>query len=182
MREAKKLTRFERRVIERVVLGEKPTAVVRELDPDCVRPDVKASKIMARPRVKAALAALEDDALHSAGVTRAWIANELRRIASANLFNDDGTPKELSKLDADTRAAIGSIKFKDGKITEVRTWNKREALSELASIAGLKREQVIAPQNVGPGLTVIVQQAVQVIGSSTGPQQAHVFINLPKPA
>lgn len=194
MSDAKKLTRFERRVIERVVLGEKPTAVVRELDPKCARPDVKASKILARPHVQAARAKMEDDALASAGVTRAWIVNELRKVASATLYHEDGSPKDIRKLDPETASAVCGVEVNEvyagrgkkrkviGAVTKLRILNRKDALAELSAIAGLKRDQGAPPVAVGPGLTVIVQQAVQVNGAAgAGPQQTRVQVNLPKP-
>jgi uncharacterized protein YjiS (DUF1127 family) len=183
----KRLTRLQRAFCSRVVLGEQQTRVMRELQPHLTAPAIKASKWMALPQVKAEIARLEDDALHSAGITRAMIVNEFRRIGFANLFDEHGAPKDLAKLDEDTRAAVSSIEYSDdGKVKRVRTWSKREALSELAAIAGLKREQAIAPQNIGPGLTVIVQQAVQVNAATNnagiGPSQTRVVVSLPPPS
>lgn len=193
---ARKLTRFERRVIERVILGEKATPVVRDLDPACARPDVKASKILARPHVKDALAKMEADALVAAGITRVQIVRELGRIAFADprrLFAENGEVRPLHELDADTAATIASVEVEEmfagrgeeraqvGVMRKVKTWNKREALSELATIAGMKRGENQGGVPIGPGLTVIVQQAAQ-IGAQQVVQQRRVDVSLPKPA
>lgn len=194
MSDARPLTPFERRLLERVVVhGEKPTAAVRALDPKIKYPDAKASKILARPHVQAARAKMEDDAIASAGVTRTWIINELRKIASATLYHEDGTPKDIRKLDPETASAVCAVEVDEvyagrgkkrravGAVTKLKILNRKDALAELSAIAGLKRDQGAPPAAIGPGLTVIVQQAVKVDGSGQGPQQTRVHINLPKP-
>lgn len=199
MPKTKKLSRFARNFAERVARGEKQTIVMRDLRPDMERPDVAASKLMARPEVRELVEKLSSDALAAAGITRVMIAKELGRIAFADprrLLNADGTPKNITELDDDDAAAIAGVDVEDlfagkgesrehvGSVRKFKLWNKREALSELATIAKMKRNDELPPPNIGPGLTVVIQQAIQVNGvqQASGPSLQRVTVDLPKPA
>lgn len=195
MAEAKRLTQLQRRFSHHVALGRTQTEALRLAGWTGARPDVKASKLMALEHVREHVAKLKDDALETAGVTRAMIAQELKRIAFADprkLENDDGSGKKLSDLDDDTAASVASVEFEElyegrgedrkqvGRVRKVKTWNKNAALTELASIASMKRNEGPPNVAVGPGLTVIVQQGVQVQGQQV--VQAHrVEVLLPPP-
>lgn len=190
-----RLTRFQRRFAQVVASGVKPTQALRDLKWIGTRPDVKASKLMALPHVREYIETLESDALRAAGVSRAMIARELARIAFADprkVLNDEGGMKSLKDLDDDTAAVIAGLDVEEifsgrgeerehvGNVRKVKFWNKREALSELAVIAGMKREQIVAAA-VGPGLTVIVQSGGQV-NLQQNAQTNQVAVNLPVPA
>lgn len=191
----KRLTQLQRRFCHHVALGRTQTDALRLAGWKGKRPDVKGSKLMALPHVREHAEKLKQDDLATAGVTRAMIANELRRLAFVDprkLENADGTGKPLSELDDDTAAAVASVEFEElfeghgekreriGRVRKLKTWNKREALSELAAIAGMKRNDGAPPAVVGPGLTVIVQQGVQVQGQQVV-QSHRVEVQLPRP-
>jgi phage terminase small subunit len=192
----RKLKRLERRLLERVILGEKPTQAMRSLCPHLKRPNVRACVILAQPHVKEARARMESDALAAAGITRAQIVRELGRIAFSDprkILNDLGGMKPMSELDDDTAAVIAGMDVEElyqgrgeereqiGHVKKLKLWNKREALAELAHIAGLKREHLVAPENLGPGLTVIVQNGGQLNVQQNSAAGPGVPINLPKP-
>jgi len=68
------------------------------------------------PAVAAQIAALEAEALHSAGLSLAQTLTTLRRCLvfdARKLYHDDGTPKALSELDDDTAACIEGIESRD---------------------------------------------------------------------
>lgn len=196
MGKSRKLTRLQKRFAARVVSGVKPTQAIRELRPDLARPDVKASKLMALTPVQEYIDKLDQAALATAGITRTQIVQELGKIAFCDprrILNDRGAMKPFSELDDASAGAIAGIDVEElyagrgdereqiGVVRKVKLWNKREALAELAVIAGLKREQSGQGAPVGPGLTVIVQQGVQVHGQPTV-QTHQVQVNLPRPA
>jgi phage terminase small subunit len=191
-----RLRRLERRLLERVILGEKPTHAMRKLCPHLKRPNVRACVILAQPHVKEARAQMESDALAAAGITRAQIVRELGRIAFSDprrLLNELGGMKPLAEIDDDTAAVIAGMDVEElysgrgeereqvGHVKKVKFWNKREALAELAHIAGLKREHLVAPETLGPGLTVIVQNGGQLNVQQNANAGPVVPVNLPKP-
>ncbi len=195
MPESKRLNRFQKRFCQQVALGVTPTQAVRNVGWEGTRPDVKGYKLMALPHIREYVDKLQADALATAGVTRAQIAKELARIAFADprkILNDEGGMKPLHTLDDDTAAAIAGLDVEElyegrgadreqvGVVRKVKMWNKREALTELAAIAGMKRSENAAAPVVGPGLTVIVQQGVQVQGQQSV-QSHRVEVQLPKP-
>jgi hypothetical protein len=203
----KPLKAIERQLLQLVVVeGMRQTEAMRHLRPMSKRPDVMAAKIMRAPHVLAAIRRMEEDALSSAGVTKSWIINELRKIGNANLFHADGRRKLFDELDPDTRAAIASIEVEtidtdaaqlrlfDGtplvpnarkveRVTKYKLWDKKGALVELASIARLKAQEQVDMGRIGPGLTIVVQQATAVSPGTQGqPVSAQrVAINLPPP-
>lgn len=195
---AVKLTPLERRFAAEVATGVSQTDALRNIGWKGRVPKIKASKMMALPHVRAEVERLSANALEAAGINRVQIVKELARIAFADVrqvIDEYGNVKPFDEIDDDTAAAIAGMDVEElfdvtgkgenrkreqsGYVRKLKFWNKREALSELAAIAGLKREAVVAP-NIGPGLTVIVQQGAQVNlqQNNNGPQ---VAVNLPLP-
>lgn len=178
-----------------VSMGTKPTEAMRRLRPDSKRPDVMASKLMRRPDVQECVAYLKSNALEAASITTAQIARELGRIAFLDprkLFDADGNLRPLEQLDDDTAAAIAGIDVEElfsgrgeertqtGVAKRVKLWNKREALADLAAIAGMKRDQV-APPPIGPGFVVQIIQSNDVRDDGNGRVLNYVAVNLPPP-
>lgn len=195
MPQAKRLNRFQRRFAQKVALGMRASQAVVECGWKGTQPRTKAARLMALPHVREYVKKLEDDALATAGITRAQIAQELGRIAFADprkILNGEGGMKPLNEIDNDTAAAIAGLDVEElfegrgedreqiGVVRKVKLWNKREALSELAAIAGMKRSEQQNAQPVGPGLTVIVQQGVNVQGQQNV-QTHRVEVQLPRP-
>lgn len=194
----RKLKPFERKFVAEVARGVTPTQALRNIGWKGTVPKIKACKMMARPHIRAEVDRLTQDAMQAAGINRAQIVKELARIAFADVrevLDEFGNVKPFHELDEDTAAAIAGMDVEElfdytgqgeerkreqtGFVRKLKFWNKREALSELAAIAGLKREAVVQAA-LGPGLTVIVQQGAQVNvqQNNNGPQ---VAVNLPLP-
>ena len=147
-----------------------------------------------RPRVRARLAKIEADALSAVGVNRAQIVRELARIAMLDprkILDEFGNVRDFSDLDGDTASALAGMDVEElfegsgeerrqtGMVRKVKFWNKVEALKELSRIARLVQDAPPMAPSVGPGLQVIVQQAVT---SSNGQQVGQrVEVNLPGP-
>jgi phage terminase small subunit len=191
----RKLTPLERRFSQLVASGVKPTQALRDLKFRGRRPEIKACKMMARPHVREFVEKLCSDTLAAAGITRTMIVRELGRIAFADprtLLNEMGGMKDLKDIDDDSAAVIAGMDIEElysgrgedreaiGHVKKIKFWNKREALAELASIAGMKREQIVQIANMGPGLQIAVYSAGQV-NVQTNDNSQHVAINLPKP-
>lgn len=160
------------------------------------RPDVAASKLMSKPHIREALEARRTDLLEAVGISKEMIARELGRVAFGSpkaLYDEDGQLKPIHELDEDAAAQIAGIEVEEiftgrgedrqhvGNLRKVKRWDKVKALQELAAIAGIRKTEVAPPAPVGPGLTVIIQQGVQVHGERAA-QQHRVLVNLPKPA
>lgn len=150
-------------------------------------------RIASRPRVKAKLAKLGDDALARAGVTTTQIVRELARVAMLdprNILDEFGNVRDFSDLDSDTAAAIAGMDVEElfdgsgqerkqtGMVRKVKFWNKVEALKELSRIARLAQDAPAIAAPTGPGLQVIVQQ---VAGSGPAQTAQRVEVNLPGP-
>lgn len=142
------------RFLDAVMAGETPTAVVRQMRPHLKKPEVLASKWLARPDIRAARAELAEQALERVGITQAMILRELARIAFSDprrLFDKDGNIKPPHELDDEAAAMVAGIEViereleaKDGKKTvkrkiKVRRWDKRQALRDLAEFAGMTK-------------------------------------------
>lgn len=74
--------------------------------------NVQAAKLIAKPRVKAAIDKLIAPTLKKLDVTKERILEELARLAFFDIrkcFNPDGTLKEITELDDDTAAALAGM-------------------------------------------------------------------------
>ncbi len=155
-----------RRFVDLYLTGEKATDVVRQIRPALRRPDVSASKWLALPEVKAAIAERRQNILEAAGVHQEMVVRELARIAFGKpkqLLDEHGNLKPLQALDDDAAAMVAGIELEertstseDGKTTmvtrvhKVKRWDKRQALRDLAAIGGLDK----SAENGGGGNTI----------------------------
>lgn len=154
------------RFLDAVMAGETPTAVVRQMRPHLKKPEVLASKWLARPDIRAARAELAEQALERVGITQAMILRELARIAFSDprrLFDAHGNVKPPHELDADAAAMVAGfeviereLETKGDKVVKrkikVRRWDKRQALRDLAEFAGMAKSE-----NAGGGTIFNVQ-------------------------
>lgn len=145
-----------RRFVDDYLAGEKASHVVGRLRPKLKRPQELACRWLARSDVKAALAERRQNILEAAGIHQEMIVRELGRIAFANpkqLLDEHGNPRPLHELDDDAIAQVAGIEFEeqvattnDGtttvrtRVRKVKRWDKRQALKDLAAIAGLQRD------------------------------------------
>ena len=115
---------------------------------------LQGHQLLKRPKVKAALAEKANRMLEKLDVSAERVLQEVARIAyfdPGNLFNADGSLKDLQDLDEDTRAVITVFDVrekwcdKQGQLMTFRrgrkiSWsNKGKALWLLAQILGLDR-------------------------------------------
>lgn len=143
-----------RRFVDLYLAGEKATNVMRQIRPTLKRPDVLASKWLALPAVKAAIAERRQNLLEAAGIHQEMIVRELGRIAFGDpldLEDEHGNPLPLRQMSADARAMIAGVEYSQRRIrtgegesvtTQVikrRRWDKRQALRDLAAIGGLDK-------------------------------------------
>jgi phage terminase small subunit len=191
-----KLKPLERRFAQLVASGVNPTQALRDLKFRGRKPQIKACKMMARPHIREYIEKLCSDTLAAAGITRTMIVKELGRIAFADprkMLTELGGMKALTEIDDDTAAVIAGLDVEEifsgrgedreqiSHVKKVKFWNKREALAELAAISGMKRETIVLPPNMGPGLQIAVYSGGQVNVQQNDNSQ-HVTISLPKPA
>lgn len=143
-----------RRFVDGVNAGEKPTVVVRQLRPALKRPDVLASKWLARADVKAARAEIAENALESVGITTQMIARELGRIAFGDprkLVDEHGNLRPIQELDDDAAAMVAAIEVEHveevteetrtrrSRVVKLKRWDKRQALRDLAELGGVAK-------------------------------------------
>lgn len=154
-----------RQFVDLYLNGEKGTDAMRAVRPALKRPDVLASKWLARIDVKAAIAERRQNLLEAAGIHQEMVIRELGRIAFGHpkqLLDANGNPKPLQELDADAAAMVAGFEFeetrtqKDGetivttRVRKVKRWDKRQALRDLASIGGFDKSS----ENGGGGNTI----------------------------
>lgn len=190
----RKLRPYLQTFVRAVLVGENPTAVARKMRPNLQRPKELACRWMARADVKAALAECGGPLLERVGITVEMIARHLGLIAFGDprrLFDATGQLLPIHELDEEAAAMVSGIEVEAlfegqgearklvGRLHKIKRWDKRQALNDLATIAGIRRNDQLPPASIGPGLTVVVQQYA---GGGVGPQQAHVVVNLPPPA
>jgi hypothetical protein len=124
----------QRRFVDAYLTGSSATAAARKVAPKSRRPDVMASKLLARDEIRAAVAERREKLIEMEELRAERVVRELGRVAY-------------------TRAKISGS-------------DKVSALKELSGIARLKPDEGIRQTAVGPGLTVVVQQVVQVVNEA----------------
>lgn len=117
-----------------------------KVNPKAMRPDQQASRLLANPDVKAAVAERTEQAIARAGVRQARVLEELAAIAFADvaeLFDEDGNLCKLKDVPARARAAIQAIDCEEllagrgegrkpfAVVRKLRTHSKVEALKLL---------------------------------------------------
>ncbi len=161
------------------------------------RPDVAASKMLARPAVRSELESRQAQIAARLEITVERVLKEQAAIAFSDprrMFREDGSMKSVHELDDATAAALAGLEVEElfeghgedrehvGTLRKVKRWDKPKALEHLSKFLGLIRD-VAPPATVGPGLTVIVQTAAGNAAVQAGPQaQGRVVVDLPGPA
>jgi phage terminase small subunit len=99
----------------------------------------------------------------AAGIEPKRVLEEARRLSlsdPANLYNADGTLKNIHDMDAVTRASIASIDMDgEGRPTKIKLWDKNAALEKLMRHLGLYKEDNAQQQE---SLVLRVETAVPV--------------------
>ncbi len=118
----------------------------RVLVPESKRPDQQASRLLADPQVRAAIAERTEEAIARAGVRQVRVFEELAAIAFADvaeLYDEEGNLLSLKEMPARARAMIQAIDCEEllagvgesrkpyGIARKVRTHSKVEALKLL---------------------------------------------------
>jgi FtsZ-binding cell division protein ZapB len=96
--------------------------------------------LLQEPKVKAALAARALVVANLADLTTANWATALRSIlltTAGDLYDAVGNLIPVHALPAHVQAAISTVKFKHGEISEIKLWNKNAALETAARHLGL---------------------------------------------
>lgn len=142
------------RFVDGVLAGEKPTDVVKRLRPKLKKPNVQASKWLARADVRAARAERGEQLLESVGITQQMIAREIGRIAFGDprkLLDEQGNPKAIHELDDEAAAMIAGVDVelvqetegegvtRKSRVIKFKRWDKRQALRDLAELGGMKK-------------------------------------------
>jgi phage terminase small subunit len=170
------------RFVDEYLAGEKPTTIARQLRPKAKTPSQTAWKWLRRPDVQAAIDERKGQLLEEVGISQAMIVRELGRIAFGDprkLYDESGQLRPMHELDDDAAAMVAGVETVErieilgkGKrekrlktiVNKLRRWDKRQALVDLAQYAGIKAVPDQAPDRLGPGLTVIVQNGTVVEG------------------
>lgn len=148
--------------------------------------------------VAAAIEAGKAAALAEIGVNRERVLRELAHIGLADirkLYDENGNLRPIDQLDDDAAASIAGIEVEElyeyegqgkgrqrvnvGRVRKVKRFEKTKALELLGRHLGLWLDPQPPPPE-GPGLTVIVQNGVQIDGQRVT-SAARVVVNLPTP-
>ncbi len=114
---------------------------------------VTANRLLANPKIKAAVAELESKAAAKAQVTLEEVVGELRRVGfsdAGQILDERGVCRSLNEMPEDIRRCISSVKFSGDGGTEVRFWPKTQALELLGKHLGLKDKVEISGPDGGP--------------------------------
>jgi phage terminase small subunit len=128
------------------------------------RARIRASELLSKPEVRAAIADAEAKHLRQAGVTAVKVLTQLANLATSDvrrLFNDDGRLKQPADWDDATAAAVSSIEvFEEfagkgeertfiGYVKKIRLWDKNRSLENLAKHFKLLTEKIEFPDKDG---------------------------------
>lgn len=156
-------------------------------------PHLAGYKMLNRPHVRKEIEARREEMMTNLGITYERVARECARLAFSDvrrLFKDDGTLKPLSELSEDDASAISSLEVDElfegsgkdrvqvGVTRKVKLWNKADALKDLMDLLGMRKSAKQFDAPVGPGMTIIIQQAQ---GVTAGPQAQQVVFQVPVP-
>lgn len=160
------------------------------------RPEVAASRMLAKPTVRAELQRRQDQIAARLEVTVERVLKEQAAIAFSDprrMFNADGTLKPIHELDDASAAALAGIETEAlfegsgadrthvGTLSKIKRWDKGKALEHLSKFLGIIKDQE-PPAAVGPGLTVIVQTSAGQAAVQAAPgAQGRVVVDLPGP-
>ncbi len=150
---------------------------------------------LGKPRIKAAVDAGHGRALEAVGVSRVRVLRELAAVGMADIrkcYDERGNLLAIDQLDDATAASIAGVDIEElyernddgvrvntGRVRKIKRFDKTKALELLGRHLGLWTDPA-PPAAEGPGLTVIVQNGVQVDGHRVT-SSARVMVNLPQP-
>ncbi|HEY6925147.1 MAG TPA: terminase small subunit [Steroidobacteraceae bacterium] len=162
----RKLSKRLKRFVDAYVELGVGTKAIRKIGFEGKRPDVAASKLLARPNIRAAIAERDELAAVNAGITRTLILTQLRHIATfdhRDLYDEKGNPLPVSQLPEEVAAGLASSEVEElfegrgesrervGRLHKYRSWSKPEALRLLAQIRKMPVERhELAGPNGGP--------------------------------
>ena len=137
-----KLTPRTRRFVEEYLVDHNATQAMVRAGFTGTRPDVAASKLMARPHVAELIEKRIQDKLRGAGVRADRVLQELAAIAFSDaraIFDQNGNIRPVSEWDDATAAALAGIEVerttRSGdsvtEIAKVKRWEKTRALELL---------------------------------------------------
>lgn len=141
---------FCRKYVELGGNGTQAYKEVYECDDESAK--ANASRLLTNDNVQAYIEELLEDARNRNKITVDKIVNEYAKLAffnPANVFNDNGSVKDIQQLDDNVTAAIRSIKIKedyiyehgeqkpDGYTKEISFADKKAALDSLGKFLGM---------------------------------------------
>ena len=154
-----------------------------------------ARELLTKPEIQEGIAAGAKVISQQIDITRERVLQELAAVALSDIrryYTAEGGLKPVHELDDEAAAAIASIESDElyegsgkdreqvGVVRKLKRFDKLKALELLGRHKGLWNDPPPAP-HVGPGMTVIVQQGVQIEGESRVVAAQRVTVNLPPP-
>lgn len=155
-------------------------------------PDI-GRQLLRKTPIALELARRQEKTHERAVVTRDQVLRELAAVGMSDvrkLFDAHGQMKPLHELDDATAASIAGIESLEefegrgenrkavGIVRKIKRFDKNKALELLGRHLGLWAD-TSTPPNIGPGLTVIIQQGAQ--GTQAVVASNRVEISLPAP-
>jgi phage terminase small subunit len=155
---------------------------------------VTACQMLGQPEISEAVRKTRERQIERAEISVERVLRELAAVGMADirkLYDDKGNLRPIHELDDATAASIAGIETEEtfegtgkdrvwtGYARKVKRADKVKALELLGRHLGLWVDPK-APEKEGPGLTVVVQNAVHVDGNRVTSAQ-RIAVSLPEP-
>lgn len=117
-----------------------------------------ASTMAKKPAIKTITDWCARQAIKASVLNLDRLQEEIAAIAHADprqLFNENGTLKNLAEIDANTARAISGFEFADGEVTKrkITLWNKLDAIEKALKLLNAYPEQ--KKDNTPPAATIV---------------------------
>lgn len=157
--------------------------------------EVQGCRLLRNAKVAEAIQAGRNALNTQSAVTRERVLQRLAAIGFSDLrklYDEQGQLRSIRELDDEVAASIAGVETEElfagsgkereqiGHVRKVKRWDPVKALELLGRHLGLWQEPQ-KPADIGPGLTVIVQQGVHVQGGEVKTVAGRVEVKLPGP-
>lgn len=153
-----------------------------------------ADELMDKPHIVNAIEALQAKRARKTEITAERVLRELAAVGLSDIrkfYDDKGELKPVHELDDEAAAALAGVEVEEifegrgkdrahvGRLKRIKRFDKVRALELAGKHLGLW-DKPPEPEKLGPGLTIVVQNGVQIDGQRVT-QAARVVVDLQGP-